>query len=124
MDYAMRVYVSYAMSGSPDLSLSRGERLASELRDAYPDYEFVVPHEIPLSEDGKSHVNPTFSHGEYIRKDIEFGLKDCDAIALTEGWTRSTGCLAEFYYAMLSGHDAFLVQEQDGTHQTELISLW
>lgn len=117
----MKFYLSYAMSGAADMGLERGERLASGLRAAYPDHEWVIPHEIPLGDDG-SHINPAYSHGDYIRKDIELGLKGCDAIALADGWTRSTGCLAEFNYAMLSDMEAYLVEEWDSP--MELVRLW
>lgn len=118
------IYVSYPMSGSTDWGLKRGMWFAEHLREKYPEYTFLAPHEIMLSEDGTSHQHPAFSHGDYIRKDIEHGLKHCDAIALGEGWTRSTGCIAEFQYATMSDMRTYLIQEEDGQREFGLVPLW
>lgn len=118
----MKIYLSYPMSGAEDLALPRGEYLAAGLRRDFSWHDWVIPHEIPLAEDG-THINPSYSHGDYVRKDIALGLKGCDAIALADGWTQSTGCLAEFQYAMLSGMESYLVIEDiDG--RMRLMKLW
>lgn len=120
----MFIYLSYPMSGGVNWSLSRGEELAGHLRDKYPEHHIIAPHEIMLSEDGKSHLNPGLSHGGYVRADIDKGLRHADAIALAEGWTRSTGCLLEFQFAALLDLKKFLVQEEDGQREFGLVEFW
>lgn len=101
----MRIYLSHAMSGSPDHGVSRAKRLAAEVRSAYPHHELVVPHEMPDDDNHK--------------------LSACQAIALAEGWTLSTECRDEFEYAAANGMDMFLVREGvPGFHKTELVKLW
>lgn len=118
------IYVSFPMSGSPDFGHRRGSWFADNLREKYPEYTFLAPHEIMHSEDKKSHFNPAFSHGKYVQEDIRNGLKHCDAIALGEGWTQSSGCLLEFNYAVLSGMRTYLIQEEDGQRDFGLVPLW
>lgn len=107
----MKIYLSYPMSGKPDHGIPDAVSLTARLRARYPAHKFIVPHEIMHSEDRQDHVNPAFSHHDYVREDIEMGLSHCDAIALRDGWCHSTGCLGEIQYASLTGLRFFRVVE-------------
>lgn len=84
----MRIYLSGAMSGLPDLNFPAFHAEAARLRAL--GYDVVSPAE----------VNPdhTMSWEQCMRADIK-ALCDCDAIALMPGWENSKGAHLELHIA-------------------------
>lgn len=105
----MKVYLSYPMTGLPGHGIPAATKVAASLRGK--GYELVVPHEIMHG--GSTHENPEYSHEDYIYGDVRRGLVAADvrAIALSPGWERSRGCLAEFNISAAMGYQVLYVRK-------------
>lgn len=62
---------------------------------------------------GMEETHPEFSHGDYMRLDIDW-LRLCDAVVLLDGWDMSEGALIEYEKAQALSIPIVLVDSFSG----------
>ncbi len=87
----MRIYLSGAMSGVPDLNFPAFHEAAAKLRSQGS--EVFNPAE----------MGTDLSYAEYLKKDLEVICTWADTIALLPGWKDSPGAFAEWAVAKALG---------------------
>lgn len=98
----MKVYLATPISGIPQMNLPACQR-AKEVLESLG-HQVFLPHNIePFPHEGPCPYAPEYpgitgqKHNGYcyLRADIAFMLRYCDAVVMMPGWERSRGALAE-----------------------------
>ena len=106
MSTIKRIYISGAISGTPDAETRFGD--AEEyLHFTYPEAELINPERVGRE---AAYTSPNLKHAEYMK--ISKTLLDlCDAIFMIPGWQQSKGAQWENGYAQGKGKEIILVDE-------------
>lgn len=90
----LRVYLSGAMTGMPELNFPAFHAAAARLRAQ--GWDVVNPAELDAQDD------KALTWTQYLRRDIR-ALVECDAIAMLPGWEKSRGATLEHHIASALG---------------------
>jgi len=103
----MKLYLAGPMRGYPEFNFPAFHQAAAELREA--GYEVWSPAERDLDEGFNPKTDQARSLKYYMRLDLPAVL-DADAVAVLEGWERSTGAKLEIYVAQACGMPVYTVE--------------
>ena len=95
-----RIYLSGPMTGLPELNFPAFNAEAARLRAL--GFEVVNPADL--------NPDPDTGWHECMRNDLK-ALLDCDALALLDGWQRSTGAHLEIHVAHRVGMEIVIAKE-------------
>lgn len=99
-------YISGPMTGIPEYNFPMFEHITKALRSAGE--KVFSPHEVVHPDNGELGSLPW---EEYIRKDLQMMLDNCNAILLLPGWRLSKGATFERLVAVKLNFEVYELQE-------------
>lgn len=111
----MRIYIAGPMSGLPDFNYPMFQKAVDVLKEAYPDWEIISPHDL---DETWGSVEKGWTWREYMQRDLKI-LVHCDAIALLPGFMTSKGARLEHHVARELGLEIwFMISDGESLHPT------